>query len=810
VFLGADNSNLNVYTGDVNIGGDLTFTINDGDNHSIYSISDAVIIGRDLNIINGEDTNGRGITYVAYENLAVGRDFTLSSGDAAGAYAVLDANSNATFTGAASMSAGVLGDATFNFFGSTVRFNSGLTMSDNAGGGKSTLVMYGTADQNVYGTIDGGADGEGHILIYTDGGRAIFNGAIGGAHSISDFILDDGASGVDMSAVLKKDISTADGIFLGTGGGMLNTLTFNTSGGDIDVNFTIDGNAGSASKVVITGGNAVTATENWGSSDAITNITLTGSGTALNLDGIDLTATGVTLGSGTTVNVLSTVIGNFDIDGASDGVGTLNLYDDLILVTGNIGDTHKLQKVLIDTNTLSLAQGDLNATTTVLKGTGTVEYYAGDSNFLTNFVAYADGDGTIRSNPNGGATSIFTGNIGTSSASIGTFEFLDNVAVDHAQFNGNVYVNQILMGTDDTLDFFGSGTQVVSGTIDGVAGGGESINVGVGNANHVVKFLGEIGDSNAIDLIYVDPNSTAQFMQDVTLTGSMASDGTTSLAAGKTISANSISGNGTYVIGVKDAGTLGTLETADIGVLNSAGNINLGSADVQFNVTGGVAEGTLLSAFTGGGVATDAVSVTDNSLLYSFALTANGSNFDLDVTKAAISSVGVDSGNTGVGEVLDSLSSTSDTSLGQVISNLAIASTVGELNDMLDATKPSVDSGSVQTSLDVADQHNLMAQNRVKGLRHGETGASSGDVTDGLKAWFQGFVRGSEQDARKGADGYSADSHGFSIGVDSDRIAKDATVGIALGYADSHIKSDNVNTTKSDMNSYNISVYGDY
>jgi len=82
----------------------------------------------------------------------------------------------------------------------------------------------------------------------------------------------------------------------------------------------------------------------------------------------------------------------------------------------------------------------------------------------------------------------------------------------------------------------------------------------------------------------------------------------------------------------------------------------------------------------------DAVYVTDNSLLYSFALTANGSNFDLDVTKAAIS----------------------------------------------------------------------------------------------------------------------------SVGVDSDRIAKDATVGIALGYADSHIKSDNVNTTKSDMNSYNISVYGDY
>ncbi len=86
----------------------------------------------------------------------------------------------------------------------------------------------------------------------------------------------------------------------------------------------------------------------------------------------------------------------------------------------------------------------------------------------------------------------------------------------------------------------------------------------------------------------------------------------------------------------------------------------------------------------------------------------------------------------------------------------------------------------------------------------------AGEVANGLTAWVQGFGQLADQDARDGVDGYEADTFGIAVGVDTANVLEQGTVGVALSYANSDVDSKNANRTESDVDSYQVSVYGSY
>ncbi len=58
--------------------------------------------------------------------------------------------------------------------------------------------------------------------------------------------------------------------------------------------------------------------------------------------------------------------------------------------------------------------------------------------------------------------------------------------------------------------------------------------------------------------------------------------------------------------------------------------------------------------------------------------------------------------------------------------------------------------------------------------------------------------------------GYQADTIGLTAGIDTDRLVDNATLGVSFSYGQTKADADNVNATHSDIDSYQLQLYGDY
>jgi len=76
--------------------------------------------------------------------------------------------------------------------------------------------------------------------------------------------------------------------------------------------------------------------------------------------------------------------------------------------------------------------------------------------------------------------------------------------------------------------------------------------------------------------------------------------------------------------------------------------------------------------------------------------------------------------------------------------------------------------------------------------------------------WGQVFGQKSEQGLRDGVAGFDSTTAGITVGADTEGLHDDATVGVAFSYAHTDVNSDNATNTQSDINSYNVTLYGDY
>ena len=696
-----------------------------------------------------------------------------------------------------------------------------ITLDDNAAGSDAVLELNGTTAQTVTAAIDGAAAAEGNIKVGNTAG-VTFVGDIG----TTNFTVDSINVGVDgsstVTATFQGDVATANGIVIGDTDAAATvdavTVTFDSQNGSISVAGDVDANATDTANVVITGGNTVAAADNWGSSNALGTVSVTTSGTIFDLEGT-LDATTLTSATGTTIDVgagtvtaavtnagtllmsgAGDVVGNITntgtiqqtgtgaITGDVSGAGTIDVDADLT-VTGDLGAT---SADVATGQTLTVAGGagnDIAVSTITLNGTGALDF-TGGSNLTGNVVAAADGDGAINIG-DAAATTAIAGNIGTSSAAVATLDIAGGSA-NVVTTTGNLWVDAITANNADTLSFIGTSAQAVSGTITGG-------DINVTNATGVT-FNGVINS----DAMTVASGAAATFAANATFAGALDSAGAVTVGQGSTLTAASFTDNGgTFVLNVVDADA--TLTTADIGLLDLGGAATVDTDDLTVNVTGVIGTGTVDVLANGGDAFDEAKAVVDNSALYTFTAATDGT---LTVAQASTASI---TNNAAKKATADNLLAVTATGELLQVQNAFVSAGSADVNNVLEAAASDVSAGAVVGGVQVAGHTTSVNNQRLAAVRSGEeTGMSAGQMMSGLKAWIQGFGATGEQDERDNVSGYDVDSVGFAVGLDTENVAEDLTVGVSVAYANTDVESDAISNAETEIDSYQIALYGDY
>lgn len=635
-------------------------------------------------------------------------------------------------------------------------FSDALELNDDTG--LATLVVAGTAAQAITGTIDGGGDDEGTVNVTNTTGLVTFADDIGSSH---DLLAYNQATGT--SAETDGELNAATVTLTGTASLVANDV--------INATDVVIGKNGS---LEVAGVGATTA--------AVAN-----SGTLL------LSGTG-------------------GVDGAVTGTGTLDVNESAT-VTGAITQS----SVTVATTKTLTADADITSPV-VLEGAGaTLALSTGGQTVTGNVTTTgATGTGAITIADNNSTYDI-VGNIGTSDLHLATLAIAGNGG-NNLTTNGNLFIDAITADDSDMIAFNGTSAQTVSGSITGGdLGLDDDTNVTFGVLTSIDNVtLGDgsimtLGGVSGIDTIINGLDSVVNVNANTTLGGVYTNTGgTTNVGVGSVLSALALSDDGVYVLKANDADL--TLTAADFGTLvdNGGGAVALTADNIRINVTGALEDGAgpiqlLTSLNTGAAV------LADNSIQYTFTVADNAANTDVTVTKASAASLSTSS-NAGIGATLDGLSTSTDTQIAAINDNLAMASSQEDFNEVLESVGPTVDGGGVVAGFSASVQSLDVSNTRLASLRDGsaQTGMTAGEMGNGVTAWTQGFGKVAEQDRRDGIDGYDADTYGLAVGIDSANVMNDATVGVAFSYANTDVDSKNANATETEVDSYQVSLYGDY
>lgn len=714
-----------------------------------------------------------------------------------GTVATLDLNgATNTFTGAVTVTGGAnsaTNDASLLISGASTTFTGGLVLNNGAAG-QAVFTLDGTAAQSVTGAISGNGEinvtnnGTGAVTFNTDsthtGTLTVNNDATNQTVSIlgnsaSAIALGNNVGAHTITANFGR--STAQAVSGGITGGASENVVVNFIGGNT---VTLSGAATSGvDTTTITGNTTVATNQNYGS----TNISIASGST---LSTTANTVTGAIANSGTLA------LNGGSVVGAVTGTGLLDVN-----VGGAINGaiTQGTADIAAVTLTQTTASG-YNVGSTNFSGAGTLALAGGAQTVAGNFTNTTDGQGTITI-ADSATTTAFTGNLGASTAHSLLALTVAGAGANLVTTTGNVFVDTTTLNANDTLQFLGTSAQTVSGAVNGGI-----LTVGNGTTTSDVSFNGLVNAASSTVSAAAKARYTAAGTS--AYTGTYTNTGTTYVSQGSVLSADTLTDTGSYVLNVVDAN--GTLAAADFGSLTDTGGgaATLTASRLAVNVTGDLGVGTVqLLTHVQAGAAT----LTDNSIQYSFVTANNGNNTDVTVARTTAATLAVGSNNTGIAPVIDSLNASTNTQIAAIVDNLAAAPTQAAFNEVLEAAGPTVDGGAVVGGFNASVQSMGVSNDRLASLRTGnETGMVAGEMGNGLATWIQGFGQTADQDRRDGVDGYQADTYGIAVGLDTDQALENGTVGVSLSYANTNVDSDNANRTEADVDSYQVSVYGDY
>jgi autotransporter family porin len=293
----------------------------------------------------------------------------------------------------------------------------------------------------------------------------------------------------------------------------------------------------------------------------------------------------------------------------------------------------------------------------------------------------------------------------------------------------------------------------------------------------------------------------------------LGSDATFGSAAGKT----------TTLLAVKsDTFDQTALETS---VVDANGQDVLVNDDsvLKLGVSGAFDKGDTVMFFEGAGGGTDLEAELDagdikflNNGLIRLSSTDNTGADQIEAVVSFRDAADVFSSKSysGAANALLALPSTTTGELATVrglLTNSATSSASAE--EVSESVSPSVDGGATHTALtNVSNSANGLIGTRLASVRDasGETGMAAGNLTHGLKMWAQVFGTTGEQDERDGVSGFDVDTYGVTVGIDTQTLAEDWVWGLAFTYADTEVESNGVNSTDTEIDTYQIALYADY
>ena len=510
-----------------------------------------------------------------------------------------------------------------------------------------------------------------------------------------------------------------------------------------------------------------------------------------------------------------------------------------------------------------LNKGTIVATANASASTATATAYgiyvrSGSPNSVTNqgvITATAEGSAGALSDR---AIGIYISGTGlTSFTNSGTITAVADASAARRQV-AQAYGVQVIDGTQMTGAFTNSGTitttatgtnSAVSDSIDvensridggiintttGVvnANGGTAINL-VGltgstpitiNGGHIIGDIDDANSSNGYSPTTIGGDFSTEGNFDVSSL-TVSSGKTFVISPGNTVTLYTMpaSTGGTFAFGVNSA-----IDHAFLTVTN--GPVNLTGATVREDgVASGIHSGDVFrvatgtSAITGGPGATP-THIGDTSYLWDFQDVdgtgapgiVGGSADDLyfiAVQGTSLADAADNQNNRNVSAVLqgDDLANTSDPTILQIQGNLNNAPTRKSYNDTLESTEPTTDNGAPTAAIDFSGQVFDVADSQLAMVNTGDpSGVAAGDAYDGLHPWAQGFGQHADQNARGGVQGYDANTYGGAFGMDTRNLGADNVFGGSFAYGFTRVNSDNANSTDTNVNTYQATLYGNH
>ena len=728
---------------------------------------------------------------------------------------------------------------------------SAVTLLDGAASastGNAELVIAGTAAQTITGTINGGADGEGTLIVSNTSGGVTFSNAIGNTHRLRAISAGVAGTTTTFNAAVSADALNVTG----TGTVALGAQTFTG-----DINFGGNNGTLTLSSGTITG-NIDTTTAGTGT------VTITGAGTidgsigtsvtGHTLSAVNAGTAGTTLITGdihaTTLNITGT--GTVALDGTLTGAVAYGANNGVVAlasgknITGAVTATNTGTLTLLGTNTVGgniatlgvLNAGELGGIAT-LSGTvnaAAINIGTGTANFahtVTGAIDFGGNNGTVTVASGAnivGAVDSTGSTSGTLTLQGGTQDVSGAIGATHAltlvnagqaggatTFDGLVKATTLNVGTGSavlgagftgtTANFAGDGAlqlgagQTLTGSVaTATANTGSFTFAGNGTVT------GTMGAGTALKALTVSGTGTT-----ATVNGNISAANTTNVGG------NTLATNGTFTMSAAQtlaakltgAATNGSVAATGIATIPHGATLAL-TVDSSYHPAVGAFGGTYSIVTAAGGSSIDSAVTITSSPLYTFTQAANANSLQVTGVRNSIASVTSSANNAAVGTAIDTIGTTGNAALTAVQTDLNAATTRTALNNVLSSLTPTVDGGAQASVLAVGAAVQDIADTRMDSLRGDDdsSGVSSGYFAHGSSLWAQGYGQSAAQDTRNSAAGYDATTAGVAVGGDTADLFDEGIIGVMFNYGQSTVDSKNVNTTATDIDNYGVNLYG--
>ncbi len=482
------------------------------------------------------------------------------------------------------------------------------------------------------------------------------------------------------------------------------------------------------------------------------------------------------------------------------------------------------------TLTLDGATNTVTGVTTLTDGAGagalaTLDVKGATDTFTGGITGSGAGKGTLTLDGTGtqtitgaiGATSLATVNasstVATKFVNAVTATTINVTGADAATFESTAN-GAVVFGTGATgsATFDGALTGSVNGT-GGVAGSG----VGTVTLDATSAGVTTIGNTGILKALTLN-NPTAGTAITVTTSGNVAAADTTNLGI------NTLTDGGTFALGAGQALNLTSYSSTVYGNVAATGAATT-NATSTINFTNNVSGNATYNLITSGAASTyggtlkvNGATVTTTAStagLMKYQEVLAGNNLEVTATRQAITSAlgsALTSNDLSVGSVLDAIKGTATGNLATAENLLASGSTATALHNSLQSMTPTVDGGAEQAALAVGDQTGGIINTRLAALRNGDTtsGVAAGYSTQGLNTWFEGYGQHAHQDMRSSVNGYTSNTAGGAVGIDTSNLPNGSVFGFAINYGHSWVDSQNANTTSTNLDNYGGNFYGTY